>query len=283
MQKRFTDLLENYSEKKLKSLSELIIEEASEDEFNKEIEIYKSKNSGKIRNKKISNPAVQAVEIQKEEIKESDEIMDKPIWGKPPKDFLRNTGNTGEKVDYSKEGKTWKRLEAARKAREGKKYTMRDGKIVEEEIENIDERTLTSKEKSDREDIVKSMKKNKQSFKKLYGDRAKNVMYATATKLAKEQTEEDNLDYINEESASGHSLNDIHNWLTSNGYNKVAQKGKHPKYVHKDTGHVVPGVNPHGKGNEAAPKSVRTTLKAVSDHRGESYISIENSKKKKRK
>jgi hypothetical protein len=50
---------------------------------------------------------------------------------------------------------------------------------------NIEERTLTSAEMNKREHIVKSMKKGMAGFKDRYGDRAKSVMYATATKQAK--------------------------------------------------------------------------------------------------
>ena len=49
------------------------------------------------------------------------------------------------------------------------------------------ERSLTTKEKSEKERIVKGMKKNKSSFKSNYKDDAESVMYATATKLAKEE------------------------------------------------------------------------------------------------
>jgi hypothetical protein len=51
---------------------------------------------------------------------------------------------------------------------------------------NIEERTLTEPEMKKKEDVVKGMKKNLSSFKDRYGDRAKEVMYATATKIAKE-------------------------------------------------------------------------------------------------
>jgi len=47
------------------------------------------------------------------------------------------------------------------------------------------ERALTKPEKEKREEIVKSMKDKTGDFKKRYGDRAKEVMYATATKIAK--------------------------------------------------------------------------------------------------
>ncbi|MBM3194123.1 MAG: hypothetical protein FJZ59_07835 [Chlamydiae bacterium] len=49
---------------------------------------------------------------------------------------------------------------------------------------DLDERSMTKPEMEKREDIVKGMKKKMSGFKERYGDRAKNVMYATATKQA---------------------------------------------------------------------------------------------------
>ena len=48
----------------------------------------------------------------------------------------------------------------------------------------VNEEKMTSAEKSKREEIVKSMKKKTADFKSRYGDRWKDVMYATATKQA---------------------------------------------------------------------------------------------------
>jgi hypothetical protein len=56
-------------------------------------------------------------------------------------------------------------------------------KITKEESE-LDEREMTDAEMNKREDIVKGMKKGMAGFKDRYGDKAKNVMYATATKQA---------------------------------------------------------------------------------------------------
>lgn len=53
------------------------------------------------------------------------------------------------------------------------------------QIDNIEERSLTDAEMNKREEIVKSMKKGIQGFKDRYGERAKEVMYATATARAK--------------------------------------------------------------------------------------------------
>ena len=51
----------------------------------------------------------------------------------------------------------------------------------------IDERKLSEPEKKEKEKVVKGMKKSKSDFKKRYGDDAESVMYATATKIAKEK------------------------------------------------------------------------------------------------
>jgi len=49
---------------------------------------------------------------------------------------------------------------------------------------DLEERSMTEPEMKKREEIVKSMKKGISGFKDRYGDRAKEVMYATATKQA---------------------------------------------------------------------------------------------------
>jgi hypothetical protein len=51
-------------------------------------------------------------------------------------------------------------------------------------FDTIEEREMTEPEMKKREEIVKSMKKGMTGFKDRYGERAKNVMYATATKQA---------------------------------------------------------------------------------------------------
>lgn len=73
------------------------------------------------------------------------------------------------------------------------KYTQKRGGLagpkgpLPEETEHINERTLTEPETTEKERIVKGMKKSLAGFKSRYGDRAKSVMYATATKAAKER------------------------------------------------------------------------------------------------
>ena len=60
-------------------------------------------------------------------------------------------------------------------------------KKVKEEVEQVDERQMTEPEMKKREEIVKSMKKGMAGFKQRYGERAKSVLYATASKIAKEK------------------------------------------------------------------------------------------------
>ena len=57
-------------------------------------------------------------------------------------------------------------------------------KLSKEEVEQVEERHMTDSEMEKKEKIVKSMKKGLSGFKERYGDKAKNVMYATATKQA---------------------------------------------------------------------------------------------------
>jgi hypothetical protein len=60
------------------------------------------------------------------------------------------------------------------------------GKLNKEEVE-LNERTLTKPETAEKERIVKGMKKSLAGFKSRYGEKAKSVMYATATARAKEK------------------------------------------------------------------------------------------------
>lgn len=58
---------------------------------------------------------------------------------------------------------------------------------LDEEVETIEETTLTPTDIKQRESIVKGMKKKMPELKAKYGDRAQTVMYATATNIAKNQ------------------------------------------------------------------------------------------------
>jgi hypothetical protein len=63
--KKFSEMVNLYQDKGLKSLSEMLTkEEATEDEFNKEVEDAKEKNAGKKKNDEIAKGAVQAVKTE---------------------------------------------------------------------------------------------------------------------------------------------------------------------------------------------------------------------------
>ena len=141
--KKFSEMLELYNEKGIKSLSEMLAtEEASEEEFNKEVEDAKAKDAGKKKNDEIAKGAVQSV--KNEETHTTVEVID----------FDPINGVQRSEIDLSEDAK------------------------------QVDERHMTEPEMKKREEIVKSMKKGMAGFKERYGDRAKNVMYATATKQA---------------------------------------------------------------------------------------------------
>jgi hypothetical protein len=63
------------------------------------------------------------------------------------------------------------------------------GVIKKEEVE-LDEKTLTAAETKKKEELVKSMKKSASDFETRYPGRGKEVMYATATKIAKKVAEQ---------------------------------------------------------------------------------------------
>jgi len=138
--KKFSEMVSLYQDKGLKSLSEMLAkEEATEDEFNKEVADAKDKADGKKKQPEVAKGAVQA--IKSEETHTTVQVIDlDPINGVQHSQF---------------------------------------------DLADIQERTLTAAETNKKEEIVKSMKKGLAGFKDRYGDRAKEVMYATATKQAK--------------------------------------------------------------------------------------------------
>jgi len=86
---------------------------------------------------------------------------------------------------------------AQRQLKDGMKLIAKGSAMIDEAQAKIKEltstlsdRTLTKGEENKKEKYVKGMKKNKGDFEKRYGDDAKAVMYATATKMAKETTHE---------------------------------------------------------------------------------------------
>jgi len=137
--KKFSEMVSLYQDKGLKSLSEMLAkEEATEDEFNKEVADAKDKADGKKKQPEVAKGAVQA--IKSEETHTTVQVIDfDPVNGVQHSQF---------------------------------------------DLADIQERQMTEPEMKKREEIAKSMKKGMAGFKDRYGDRAKNVLYATATKQA---------------------------------------------------------------------------------------------------
>ena len=76
----------------------------------------------------------------------------------------------------------------AKKRQQSMNKIEKDSIDVEKQAKDVDvqEKVLDKFETGEKERIVKGMKKDSEGLKKRYGDKWKNVMYATATKRAKE-------------------------------------------------------------------------------------------------
>ena len=96
----------------------------------------------------------------------------------------------------------------------GSKDWIKVKKTQKIEEDRLDEKTLTSAETSKKEELVKKMKKG--DWSERYGKRGKEVMYATATKMAKKLAQEHiSIESIQEEIRN--SLLEKAHWLKENG------------------------------------------------------------------
>jgi hypothetical protein len=152
--------------------------------------------------KKAGSAAIKAgVEKAKKDIKslKKEEVeVDEAVYGGTPakKEEPKDTRYTVTAAD--KRGNTT----AYQNYKKGdKRYKAAD---------HLGERTLTKDEMGEKEDYVKGMKKSKKSFKDRYGDRWKEVMYATATKMAKEETQKPSaLDIVKQQVIAKHGAASI--------------------------------------------------------------------------
>lgn len=187
--KKLSEMIAAYKEKGIDSL----YEEPDNETFTKEIKDQKAKFDGKKKGADVAKPSVQAVKM--EEVEQIDEIS-KETAGKyltAPQGKGANKYKTGEGKssypDIETMGKHANNVHRAL-ARSGSSSLYKKPSFYKEDeqlenMEQIDERTLTADETEKKEKYVKSMKKGLSGFKARYGDRAKEVMYATATKMAK--------------------------------------------------------------------------------------------------
>ena len=107
--------------------------------------------------------------------------------------LARKTTNPGEKAAAEKKSKGPKLFGEDTVRVEGQLgYVEFIDLIKPEPMKGISERTLTKGEEKEKERVVKGMKKSFKGFRDRYGDEAKSVMYATATKLAKEEVSRGN-------------------------------------------------------------------------------------------
>ena len=209
--KKFSEMVNLYNEKGLKSISEMLAkEEADEETFNKEVEDAKAKNAGKKKNDEIAKGAVQSTKneeieivdyplnvneingVQMDSVDEAVRVLDVSksnagVRPKTPEERNRaaaavKTARANKPTDrYTAKPVTGAGSVGAGQRQAGKPVSHI---AVREEAEDLDEKEMTDSEMKKREEIVKSMKKGIAGFKDRYGDRAKNVMYATATKQA---------------------------------------------------------------------------------------------------
>ena len=131
----FTSILASYKENGLKGIAEMFAtEQASQEEYDKEIEKAKAKSQGKDK-AEVAKASVQAVKSEQ-------------------------THTKIEVIDMS------------------------DPYNIQKREIDLEERKMSDAEMEKKEDIVKGMKKGMKGFKERYGERANEVMYATATKQA---------------------------------------------------------------------------------------------------
>lgn len=186
---------------------ETVVEEVDNETFTKEVEAQKAKAAGKGKKAEVAKASVQAV--KQEAVEEFDEDVRLAMRTSPGATMIRHDKNSSTPGAQQHRDATAKAAKAFRSAggkmssgdevgRNAMAQPSRNAKgnaalgdkqltrysRTNEETE-LDERHLTAAETKEKEENVKGMKKNLSGFKQRYGERAKEVMYATATKQAK--------------------------------------------------------------------------------------------------
>jgi hypothetical protein len=196
----FTDMLETYNEGGVKALlgslrTEIEIEEeATNDEFKAELDKAQAKSEGREK-ANVSQALVTASKRVDEEVEQLDELSKKTLGnyiGKAARDLKHSSTEYGRDIETGARNSDDDNVRRHSDKNYDKMQKRTGGleragsKIAKEEVE-LEERELSSSEKETKEKYVKGMKKGLQGFKQRYGDRAKEVMYATATKMAKKE------------------------------------------------------------------------------------------------
>jgi len=219
----FTSILASYKENGLKGISEMFAtEQASQEEYDKEIEKAKAKSQGKDK-AEVAKASVQAVKSEQ-------------------------THTKIEVIDMS------------------------DPYNIQKREIDLEERKMSDDEMEKKEDIVKGMKKGMKGFKERYGERAKEVMYATATKRAMGEE----VEQIEEGTPEGYQRRDgrlipkIHSKMTphEHGYDYTMQSiedAPSKAKIHSQHKEIVKD-NPHPQGSKEHKDWEAGTNKAKADH-----------------
>jgi hypothetical protein len=202
--RRFTEMLDTYKQGGLKTIAEMLVkEEPDNEQFTKEVEEVKKKASEKKTPEdeaRVAKGKVDAVKVE-EDVEELDELSKSTLgsYVKKASDSAakKAAGSTSwafrstaaknprvkaaaEKYSDEDEAKKQKRLAGVTKAVNRLSKEETEIAVINADAANgVEMVDIAEREMSDAE-----MKKGMAGFKQRYGDRAKSVMYATATKQA---------------------------------------------------------------------------------------------------
>jgi hypothetical protein len=141
--------------------------------------------------RKVPNCVPEEVEIEEEMIDEKAGYSAKAARagkdiGKPGKMFGKIAASAAKRYGSKDRGEKVAGAILAKLRKEEEEFTDEEVDAILE-LYDLEERKMTDAEMAKREKIVKGMKKGLTGFKQRYGARAKDVMYATATKQAMEE------------------------------------------------------------------------------------------------
>jgi hypothetical protein len=188
---------------KINGYVETTVEEVTNDEFTKEFKDQQASFEGKKKQPKVATGKTTSVKEMPEEY-ELDESAGKITHYVAKKD-LSNHKDYMDREGFDTHTRNLSKTHSLHKTHMGIMATDSPGehghhteagaqpaseykknvKALKKEEYELDERSLTSDEKSDMEKNVKGMKKGLSGFKERYGERAKSVMYGAATNMAK--------------------------------------------------------------------------------------------------
>ena len=228
--KKFSEMVESYVQGGIQGLFEgwkKVKEEATNAEFKSELDKQQAKADGKAPQADVAKAAVQAV--QSESVEQLDELSPGTLksyikGAKASKKFETDVHSTAaRKNDYVMASDAHQTLS---KRKEGIKAAK--AKLNAEEVEQVEERSMTDAEMKKREDVVKGMKKGIQGFKDRYGDKAKSVMYATATKQAMKESTQDHWQ-AGHDYAADHALDSGNRETARSRKKEMLADNPHPK------------------------------------------------------